>query len=99
MIYRNPKLLSLAKLVPHCMNCSNHNYGQVVAAHSNQQRDGKGTAIKAHDYRIAFLCDVCHFLIDSSKELSRELKTEVFEQAHRKSIGWMFDSGHLQVVV
>ena len=48
--YRNPKLLKLADGAP-CMMCSIQD-GTVVSAHSNQLRDGKGTGIKGHDYRI-----------------------------------------------
>ena len=59
MNYRNPKLLKLADGAP-CMMCSMQD-GTVVSAHSNQLRDGKGTGIKGHDYRIAFLCH--HLLI------------------------------------
>jgi hypothetical protein len=35
-------------------------------------------------------------MIDSGK-LSREEKVEMWEDAHRKTIGWLFDSGHLEV--
>ena len=59
--YRNPKLLKLADGAP-CMMCSMQD-GTVVSAHSNQLRDGKGTGIKGHDYRIAFLCHQCHHMI------------------------------------
>lgn len=38
MTYRNPALLGLASKAPHCMVCGAHNEGQVVSAHSNQQR-------------------------------------------------------------
>jgi hypothetical protein len=71
MNYRNPPLLRLARLAPFCFGCSGVNRGNVVAAHSNQLRDGKGKSIKAHDYRIAFLCDTCHAAIDQGSKLSR----------------------------
>jgi len=63
--YRNPKLLKLAKDAP-CMNCGIMD-GTIVAAHSNQLRDGKGTGIKSHDFRCSFLCSMCHARIDKAK--------------------------------
>jgi len=68
----------------------------VVAAHSNQLRDGKGRSIKAHDYRIAALCYTCHAEIDQGK-MSREDKQDLWEMAHRKTIGWLFENEHLEV--
>ena len=56
--YRNKKLLEAVREFP-CAMCGRED-GTVCAAHSNQQRDGKGTGIKAHDYRIASLCYQCH---------------------------------------
>ena len=71
----------------------------MVAAHSNQQRDGKGMGIKAHDYRIAALCYTCHANIDQGKTLSKQEKFEAFDKAHRDTIGWLFENGHLEVKV
>jgi hypothetical protein len=69
----------------------------VVAAHSNQQRDGKGMGIKSHDYRIAALCFTCHADIDQGKRLNKEERKAVWDEAHRRPIGWLFDRGHLIV--
>jgi hypothetical protein len=69
----------------------------VVAAHSNQQRDGKGMGIKSHDYRIAALCFTCHADIDQGKRLNKEERKAVWDEAHRRTIGWLFDRGHLIV--
>ena len=98
MIYRNRKLLDLAREVPFCFGCGRYNDGSVVAAHSNQQKDGKGMGIKAHDYRIAFLGPCCHAEIDQGSKLSKEQRIELWERAHRKSIGWLFESGHLAII-
>jgi hypothetical protein len=68
----------------------------VVAAHSNQLRDGKGRSIKAHDYRIAALCYTCHADIDQGR-MSREDKQDLWEMAHRKTVGWLFENDHLEV--
>jgi len=95
MNYRNSKLLKLADGAP-CMMCSIQD-GTVVSAHSNQLRDGKGTGIKAKDYRVAFLCRLHHEMIDNGKDLSREERINLWEEAHRRTIGWLFDNGYLQV--
>ena len=69
----------------------------MVAAHSNQQRDGKGMGIKSHDYRIAALCFTCHANIDQGQRLNKEERKAVWDEAHRRTIGWLFDRGHLIV--
>ncbi len=93
--YRNPKLLKLAKDAP-CMNCGIMD-DTIVAAHSNQLRDNKGIGIKSDDHRISYLCSMCHARIDNGKELSREERIELWENAHRRTIGYLFTSGHLEV--
>ena len=98
MIYRNKRLLQLAKECPRCMFCRKPNQGDVVAAHSNQLRDGKGMGIKAHDYRIAFLCHACHMDVDQGHELDKAMRLERWEIAHRATVGWLFESGHLEIV-
>ena len=95
MNYRNKKLLEIVREAP-CMMCSMED-GTICAAHSNQLRDGKGTGIKAKDFRIAGLCARCHFMLDNGKELSKEERIALFEEAHRRTIGWLFENGHLIV--
>lgn len=98
MNYRNKKLLELANEIGYCTSCGvKSNSGDIVSAHSNQIRDGKGTGIKAHDFRIAYLCFRCHNSIDQSSD-SYEVKINRFEEAHRKTIEWLFLSNHLKVV-
>ncbi len=97
MSYRNPNLLALAKHAPHCMHCGVSNYGQVVACHSNSQRHGKGTGLKAHDVP-AFLCHECHDLLDGRKgTLTRREKDVMFLSAAYDTSVWLFQSGHLKV--
>lgn len=96
MTYRNPALLSLAAKAPHCMLCPARNEGQVVSAHSNQQRDGKGMGMKASDAAVAFVCWTCHGRIDQGNE-SREIKTELWERAHRATMRWLIENGFLLV--
>lgn len=78
------------------MNCGAQN-GTVCAAHSNQLRDGKGRSIKAHDYRIAALCYTCHSDLDQGAKMSREERVQMWEEAHRKTIGWLFDQDILHI--
>ena len=69
----------------------------MVAAHSNQLRDGKGRGLKAHDYRIAALCFRCHAELDQGAKMSKAERVDMFETAHRATIGWLFENGHLEV--
>jgi len=93
--YRNPKLLKLADGAP-CMICGIID-STVVACHSNQLRDGKGTGIKAHDHKVAFICNTHHYMIDNGKDLSKEERVELWEQAYRKTITWLFENNHMEV--
>jgi hypothetical protein len=90
MMYRNQKLLEAVRESP-CQLCGAQN-GTVVAAHSNQLRDGKGRGLKAHDYRIAALCYHCHMEIDQGKSMSREMRLNAWDEAHRKTVGWLFEN-------
>jgi hypothetical protein len=93
-MYRNPKLLVACREIP-CQLCGAED-GTVVAAHSNQLRDGKGRGLKASDYRIASLCFKCHTEIDQGKDLNRIMRVELWELAHRKTIGELFERGLIQ---
>lgn len=95
MSYRNKNLLKIAQYAP-CMMCGKKD-GTVVAAHSNQIKDGKGTGIKANDYRIAYLCHFHHTQIDEGSKFDKAGKIEAWEEAHRKTIGWLFDNHYLDV--
>ena len=88
-MYRNRKLLDLARELP-CQHCGVSD-GTVVAAHSNQLRDGKGRGLKAHDYRIASLCFKCHAELDQGSKMSKQERVEMWEEAHRKTIGLLFE--------
>ncbi len=93
MNYRDARLLRAVREAP-CMMCGTQD-GTVVAAHSNQLRDGKGRSIKAHDYRIAALCYRCHAEIDQGAKMTKEERLEAWESAHRATVGWLFDTGRL----
>jgi hypothetical protein len=96
MIYRNKKILEVARELP-CQHCGIQD-GTVVAAHSNQLRDGKGRSIKAHDYRIASLCYRCHSELDQGSRMSKEERVQMWEDAHRGTIGELFSRGLIDVV-
>jgi hypothetical protein len=95
-MYRSKKLLEACREMP-CQNCGAED-GTVVAAHSNQLRDGKGTGIKAHDYRVAALCFRCHADIDQSKALTKHQKQFLWEEAHRKTIAQLFERELIKVI-
>ena len=95
MIYRNRKLLDILRQSP-CQVCGRED-GTVVAAHSNQLRDGKGRGIKAHDYRVASMCFGCHAELDQGTKLTKSERVDMWDEAHRKTIGWLFENGHLEV--
>jgi len=94
-MYRNQKLLEIVRESP-CQHCGRMD-GTVVAAHSNQGRDGKGRSLKANDYRIAALCFTCHAELDQGHKLSREERLNMWEAAHRGTIGWLFENNHITV--
>ena len=87
-MYRNKALLEAVRESP-CQICGAED-GTVVAAHSNQLRDGKGKAIKAHDFRIAALCYRCHHEIDQGSKMSKQERLNAWEEAHRGTVGWLF---------
>jgi hypothetical protein len=95
MIYRNKKLLERCRELP-CQICGMQD-GTVVAAHSNQLKDGKGKGLKAHDYRVAALCYCCHMEIDQGKKWDKSEKMDFWDEAHRRTIGQFFEKGWLDV--
>ncbi len=94
-MFRNQKLLETVREFE-CALCGAED-GTVVAAHSNQLRDGKGKGIKAHDYRIAALCYRCHMAIDQGHRMNKQEKEAMWEQAHRTTIGFLFERGKVWV--
>lgn len=94
-MYRSKKLLEIVRNSP-CQICGCED-GTIVAAHSNQLRDGKGKGIKAHDYRIAALCYKCHMELDQGNKLTKQQKFYDWDEAHRKTIGWLFENDYLKL--
>ena len=95
-MYRSDKLLKSVRDCP-CQSCGAMD-GTIVAAHSNQMRDGKGRGLKANDYRIAALCYKCHTELDQGKNMSREERLNIWEDAHRATIGWLFENEKIKAV-
>ena len=94
-MYRNKRLLELAR-ESYCQHCGIQD-GTIVAAHSNQLRDGKGRGLKAHDYRVAFLCSKDHYELDQGYGMAKFERVAMWEEAHRKTIGWLFENGYVEV--
>lgn len=94
-MYRNKRLLEVVRELP-CQLCGKSD-GTVVAAHSNQLRDGKGRGIKCSDALIAALCYWCHAKIDQGSKLSKESRVEMWESAHKATIKELFERGYLTV--
>jgi hypothetical protein len=53
--------------------------------------------IKAHDFLISALCFRCHMELDQGKTLTREERAEMWQNAHNRTIAWLFQSGKLKV--
>lgn len=89
MNYRSPALLKLARgqkcLLLAVEGCQYHNGSTTVAAHSNQQKHGKGMGIKAHDYYTVWACAVCHTWLDQGKAPKAE-KQRAFDAAHKRQV-------------
>ena len=94
-MYRNEKLLK--RLRDSACQCCGIEDGTIVAAHSNQLRDGKGKGIKASDAAIAALCYTCHTKIDQGSTLSKEERRLIWEEAHRKTMRWLIENEILVV--
>lgn len=62
-MFRNERLLGLARKIERCQNCGSH--AGNVPAHSNYGEHGKGKGLKAHDCFFAALCDRCHKWLDN----------------------------------
>ena len=94
-VYRNKKLLEAVRVLP-CQHCGISD-GTIVAAHSNQLRDGKGRGLKASDAMIAALCYTCHSDLDQGARMSKQERIEMWEEAHRRTIGELFERGLLTI--
>jgi hypothetical protein len=67
--------------------------GDVVCAHSNQIRHGKGRGIKADDRMGAACCNTCHITVDQGKHLTKAERVELWGIAHRRSVALLVERG------
>lgn len=97
--YRNKRILELAREIPACTYCQEHNDGQVVACHSNSQKFGHSMALKAHDVPVAYLCTHCHSIVDGrlGPHLSRMDREMMWYEGVAKTWLWLMLEGHLEV--
>lgn len=66
-----------------CQHCGLEGYTQ--AAHSNQIKHGKSKGIKASDEFTAALCLKHHYELDQGKNLSKEERIDMWENAHKRT--------------
>ncbi len=76
------------------MNCG-INDGTVCAAHSNQSKHGKGLGLKAPDSLVAALCHKCHYELDNGKNLSKQEKVEMWNQAYIRTMKTLIETERL----
>lgn len=68
----------------------------MVAAHSNQQKHGKGMGRKADDRYIAFLCHSCHHAIDQGGFLTKEERRFIWDSAYARTARILREMGLLE---
>jgi len=103
MTFRSKKLRDSAQDCPACMSCGRENYDgqQLVLAHSNALRHGRGANFKTPDYMGAIVCGApgaCHDRIDGrAGKLSKDEKLDMWQRAWEKTVAWWFESGRVKV--
>lgn len=96
--YRNKKILEAAR-GEECLIESpvcNYDPETVVACHSNESDDGKGTGQKADDCFIAFGCSACHNLVDGGElgyGSTAEYKKYYLNRGIKRTIRRLLDLG------
>lgn len=70
--------------------CGRHD---VQVSHSNQLRDGKGRGLKAYPWRVAAICTEHHHEIDQGHRLSKDERRDMWDEAHRNTMGELFARG------
>lgn len=92
MTFRSRKLLDLARDQA-CVMCG-RNDGSTVAAHRNH---GKGMAMKAPDYAVAWLCHGCHAELDQGKDMTRDERRAFWLEAHARTVAQWFEQGKVAI--
>jgi hypothetical protein len=66
----------------------------VIAAHSNNEKHGKGKGLKSHDCFVAAACPPCHDWIDRNRH---EERWEIMERGMDRTLYLLFKNGKLKV--
>ena len=74
-----------------CGHCGDVN-DSVVAAHRNE---GKGMAIKTSDATAAPLCYWCHTRLDQGKDMTRDERRSMWNNAYIKGMAALIETGRL----
>lgn len=96
MNYRNRALLNLAHRLNKCPVCGQFSMHGLEPAHSDSQRHGKGTAIKAHDPFHAAMCHDCHGRLHGGG-MDREEKQDMWQRAFEATLLAYWENGWLAV--
>lgn len=88
--FRSEKFLRLMRELP-CANCGAED-GTVCAAHRNE---GKGMAMKNSDALVAPLCFTCHAALDQGKDLTRQERRSMWNEAFISAVVRLIESGRL----
>ena len=49
----------------------------------------------AADFAFPNLIFTCHYNLDQGNKLNKQERIEMWDEAHRKTIGWLFENDHL----
>lgn len=91
MTFRSKKLLDAARDRP-CVLCDS--VGTTVSAHSNSLEHGRGMGHKAPDFMVAYVCQICHDIIDGRRGgLDKEAKRDMWLRAWQKTVAIWFNEG------
>jgi len=78
-------------------NC-NHDSRTTVLCHSNSQKHGKGTSIKASDEHSFYGCSGCNLWFDSMSA-PKEEKERLYQKAHKRTQERFKEKGLIEVVI
>lgn len=83
--YRDANLLAMARgrrcVAIFSQACKTTDGETTIAAHSNQSKHGKATALKASDCYTIWCCWACHSWLDQGAS-DRQEKIDAFDAAH-----------------
>ncbi len=96
-IARGQKLLDAAQHYP-CAWCGRQNDGTVVAAHCNELALGRGFAHKTPDFMVAYLCNICHDVVDGrAGGLGKEERRAMWCRAYAQTMKWLFEDRRVEI--